>query len=119
LLHVDANIFSFPTISLSLLLLRILPPTPASLAQDIAGDKEEVHSSRNKEEMAADVEDSARKGKEKVADLPKSTKKRVGGGRSRGTGGKSLDSRRFEAQHRAKLETPSEAIATINMPKSK
>jgi hypothetical protein len=88
-------------------------------SQDVAGDKEEVHSSGNKEEKVADVEDSARKGKEKVTDLPKSTKKRGGSGRSRGTGGKSLDSHRFEAQRRAELETPSEATATISMPKSK
>jgi hypothetical protein len=69
--------------------------------------------------MVADVEDSTRKVKEKVADLPKSTKKRDGGGRSRGTGGKSLDSRRFEAQRCAELEMPSEDTATISMPKSK
>jgi hypothetical protein len=85
-------------------------------SQDVAGDKEEVHSSGNKEEMVAD---STRKGKEKVAELPKGTKKRGGSGRSRGTGRKSLYSRRFEAQHRAELETPSEATATISMPKSK
>jgi hypothetical protein len=87
--------------------------------QDIAGDKEEVHSSGNKEDTAADVEDSAHKGKEKVADLPKSIKKQGGGGKPRGTGEKSLDSRRFETQHRVELETPSEATATISMPKSK
>jgi hypothetical protein len=69
--------------------------------------------------MAADVEDLARKGKEKVAELPKVTKKRGGSGMSHGTGRKSLDSHRFEAQHRPELETPSKATATISMPKSK
>jgi hypothetical protein len=54
--------------------------------------------------MAADVEDSARKGKGKVT-----TKKQGGSGKSRGTGGRSLDSCRFKAQRRAELETPSEA----------
>jgi hypothetical protein len=88
-------------------------------SQDVAGDKEEVHSSGNKEEKVADVEDSARKGKEKVTDLPKSMMKWGGSGSSRGTGGKSLDSRCFEAQRRAELEMPSEATATISMPKSK
>jgi hypothetical protein len=43
--------------------------------------------------MAADVEDSARTGKAKVA-----TKKRGGSGKSHGGGGKSLDSCHFEAQ---------------------
>jgi hypothetical protein len=47
------------------------------------------------------------------------TKKRGGGGKSRGAGGRSLDSRRFEAQCHAELETPSEATATISLPKSK
>jgi hypothetical protein len=61
--------------------------------------------------MAADLEDSARKGKGKVT-----TKKQGGSGKSRGTGGRSLDSRRFEAQRRAELETPSEATATISLP---
>jgi hypothetical protein len=53
-------------------------------------------------------------GKAKVA-----TKKHGGSGKSRGGGRKSLDSRRFEAQHRAELETPSETIATISLPKSR
>jgi hypothetical protein len=69
--------------------------------------------------MAVDVEDSARKGKEKVVQLPKTTKRRGGSGKPRGTGGKSLDSRRFKAQCRPKLETPSKATATISLPKSK
>jgi hypothetical protein len=69
--------------------------------------------------MAADVEDTARKGKQKVAQLPKTTKRQGGSGKPRGTGGKSLDSHRFEAQHRAELETPSEATTTISLPKSK
>jgi hypothetical protein len=63
--------------------------------------------------MAADVEDSACKGKAKVA-----TKKRGGSGKSRGGGGKPLDSRRFKAQHHAEQETPSESTATISLPKS-
>jgi hypothetical protein len=87
--------------------------------QDNTDDKEEVHSSGNKEDTAADVEDSARKGKEKVEDLPKSIKKQGGDEKPCSTGGKSLDSRRFEAQRRAELETPFEATATISMPKSK
>jgi hypothetical protein len=49
--------------------------------QNVTGDKEEVHSSGNKEEMAANVEDSARKGKEKMAQLPKTTKRRGGSGK--------------------------------------
>jgi hypothetical protein len=65
------------------------------------------------------VEDSAHKGKEKVAKLPKVTEKRGGSGKACGTGRKSLDSRRFEAQRRAELEMPSEATATIRMPKSR
>jgi hypothetical protein len=66
-----------------------------------------------------DVEDSAHKGKEKVTKLPKVTKKRGDSGKACGTGGKSLDSRRYEAQRRAELETPSEATATIQMPQSR
>jgi hypothetical protein len=73
-----------------------------------------VHSSGNKEEMAGDADDTARTTKEKV--IPK---KRVGSGKPRGGGGKSTDSRHFEAQCRAELETPSESTATINLPKSK
>jgi hypothetical protein len=64
--------------------------------------------------MAGNVDDTARTTQEKV--IPK---KRVGSGRTRGGGGKSVDSRRFEAQHRAELETPSENTATINLPKSR
>jgi hypothetical protein len=45
--------------------------------------------------------------------------KGVGSGKTRGGGGKSVDSRRFEAQRRAELETPSENTATINLPKSR
>jgi hypothetical protein len=64
--------------------------------------------------MAVDVDDSARTGKAKVA-----TKKRGGSGKSHGGGGRSTDSRRFKAQRRAELETPSETTATINLPKSR
>jgi hypothetical protein len=64
--------------------------------------------------MAADVEDSARMGKAKVA-----TKKCGGSGKSGGGGGKSLDSHRFEAQRRVELETASETTATISLPKSR
>jgi hypothetical protein len=46
-------------------------------------------------------------------------KKRVGSGKPRGGGGKCTDSRRFEAQRRVELETPSENTATINLPKSR
>jgi hypothetical protein len=53
-------------------------------------------------------------GKAKVA-----TKKRGGSRKSRGGGGKFLDSRHFEAQHRAELETPSETTGTISLPKSR
>jgi hypothetical protein len=64
--------------------------------------------------MAADVDDLAHSGKAKVA-----TKKRGGSRKSRGGGGRSTDSRRFEAQRRAELETPFETTATINLPKSR
>jgi hypothetical protein len=64
--------------------------------------------------MAANVEDLARTGKAKVA-----TKKQGGSGKSCGGGGKTLDSRRFEAQRRAELEMPSENTATISLPKSR
>jgi hypothetical protein len=60
------------------------------------------------------MDDSARMGKAKVA-----TKKRGGSRKSRGGGERATDSRRFEAQHRAELETPSETTATINLPKSR
>jgi hypothetical protein len=89
-------------------------PIRQSAPQPAADVKEEVHSSGNKEEMASDMEDSARIGKVKVA-----TKKRSGSGKSRGGGGKSLDSRCFEAQHRAELETSSETTTTISLPKSR
>jgi hypothetical protein len=46
-------------------------------------------------------------------------KKRVGSGKHHGGGKKSTDSRRFEAQRRAELETPSESTATIILPKSR
>jgi hypothetical protein len=82
--------------------------------QNPSNDKEEVHSSGNMEETTADVEDSALKGKGKAT-----TKKRGSGGKSRGAGGRSLDSCHFEAQCRAELETPSEATATISLPKPK
>jgi hypothetical protein len=64
--------------------------------------------------MAGNVEDTAQKTYEKVV-----AKKRAGSGKTRGGGGKSADSRRFEAQRRAELETPSENTATINLPKSR
>jgi hypothetical protein len=53
--------------------LKSLAPTDfaANICQppshDFVEDDEEVHSSGNKEETTADVEDSDRKGKEKVA----------------------------------------------------
>jgi hypothetical protein len=71
-------------------------------------DEEEVHSSGNKEEMAGDVDDTARTVKTKVA-----TKKQGSSAKPRGGGGKSTDSRCFEAQRRAELETPSENTATV------
>jgi hypothetical protein len=64
--------------------------------------------------MAGDIDDIARMAKTKVT-----TKKRGGSAKSRGGGRKSTDSRRFEAQRRAELETPSENTATINLPKSR
>jgi hypothetical protein len=77
-------------------------------------DEEVVHSSRNKEETVGDVDDIARMVKMKVV-----TKKRGSSMKPRGGGGKSTDSRRFKAQHRAELETPSDYTATINLPKSR
>jgi hypothetical protein len=77
-------------------------------------EEEVVHSSGNKEETAGDVDDIARMAKAKVI-----TKKRGSSAKPRGGGGKSTDSRRFEAQRRAELETPSENTATINLPKSR
>jgi hypothetical protein len=76
--------------------------------------EEVVHSSGNKEETAGDVDDTARMTKAKVV-----LKKRGSSGKPRGGGGKSTDSRRFEAQRRAELEMPSENTATINRPKSR
>jgi hypothetical protein len=64
--------------------------------------------------MAGDIDDIARTVKMKVA-----TKKRSSSAKSHGGGGKSIDSHRFEGQHRAELETPSETTATINLPKSR
>jgi hypothetical protein len=64
--------------------------------------------------MAGDVDDTARTAKTKVT-----TKKWGGTAKSRGGGGKSTDSRCFEAQRRVELETPSENTATINLPKSR
>jgi hypothetical protein len=64
--------------------------------------------------MAGDVDDTARTTQEKVI-----SKKWVGSGKTRGGGGKSTDSCRFEAQRRAELEMPSENTATINLPKSR
>jgi hypothetical protein len=77
-------------------------------------EEEVVHSSRNKEEMAGNVDDTAHTAKAKVV-----TKKRGSSAKPRGGGGKSIDSRCFEAQRRAELETPSENTATINLPKSR
>jgi hypothetical protein len=77
-------------------------------------EEEVVHSSRNKEEMAWDTDDIARMAKVKVV-----TKKRGSSTKPRGGGGKSTDSRRFEAQRRVELEMPSENTATINLPKSR
>jgi hypothetical protein len=76
-------------------------------------EEEVVHSSGNKEEMAGDIDDTARTAKAKVV-----TKKRGSSAKPCGGGGKSTDSRHFEAQRRAELETPSENTATINLPKS-
>jgi hypothetical protein len=76
--------------------------------------EEAIHSSGNKEEMAGDVDDTARTTKVKVV-----PKKRGSSGKPRGGGGKSTDSRRFEAQRRAELEMPSENTANINLPKSR
>jgi hypothetical protein len=76
--------------------------------------EEVVHSSGNKEETAGDIDDTAHTDKTKVV-----AKKRGSSGKSRGGGGKSTDSRRFKAQRRAELETPSESTATINLPKSR
>jgi hypothetical protein len=61
-----------------------------------------------------DIDDTARTVKTKVT-----TKKWDSSVKSRGGGGKSTDSCRFEAQRRAELETPSENTATINLPKSR
>jgi hypothetical protein len=77
-------------------------------------EEEVVHSSRNKEEMAGDIDDIAHTAKAKVV-----TKKRGSSAKSRGGGRKSTDSRRFKAQRRAELETPSENTASINLPKSR
>jgi hypothetical protein len=77
-------------------------------------EEEEVYSSGNKEEMVGDVDDTARTAKTKVT-----TKKQGSSAKSCGGGWKSTDSRRFEAQRRAELETPSENTATINLPKSR
>jgi hypothetical protein len=64
--------------------------------------------------MAGDIDDTACTAKAKVV-----TKKRGSSAKSRGGGGKSTDSRRFEAQRRAEIETPSKNTATINLPKSR
>jgi hypothetical protein len=64
--------------------------------------------------MTGNVDDTAHMTQEKV--IPK---KQASSGRTRGGGGKSVDSHRFEAQRRAELETPSENTATINLPKSR
>jgi hypothetical protein len=79
-----------------------------------AAKEEVVHSSGNKEEMAGNAEDTAHTIPEKAV-----SKKRGGSGKTRGGGGKATDSRRFETQRRAELETPSESTATINLPKSR
>jgi hypothetical protein len=64
--------------------------------------------------MAGNVEDTAHTTQEKAT-----SKKWAGSGKARGGGGKSADSRRFEAQRRAELETPSKSTATINLPKTR
>jgi hypothetical protein len=64
--------------------------------------------------MAGNVEDTAHTTQERAV-----PKKRASSGRTRGGGGKSADSRHFEAQRRAELETPSENTATISLPKSR
>jgi hypothetical protein len=64
--------------------------------------------------MAGDVDDIACTTKVKVV-----PKKRGSSGKPRGGSEKSIDSRRFKAQRRAELETPSENTATINLPKSR
>jgi hypothetical protein len=115
LYFMGANIFNFPIFQLkSLGPADFAHPLRQSTPQPVTDDKEEVHSSGNKEEMAADVEDSAYTGRAKVA-----TKKQGGSGKSRGGGRRSIDSRRFEAQRRTELEMPSENTATINLPKSR
>jgi hypothetical protein len=76
--------------------------------------KEVVHSSRNKEETAGDIDHIARTTKAKVV-----PKKWGSSGKPHGGGGKSTDSRRFKAQRRAELEMPSENTATLNLPKSR
>jgi hypothetical protein len=64
--------------------------------------------------MAEDIDDTTRMTKAKVV-----TKKQGSSVKPHGVGGKSTNSRRFKAQRRAELETPSENIATINLPKSR
>jgi hypothetical protein len=64
--------------------------------------------------MTGDVDDIDRTVKTKVT-----TKKQGSSAKSHGGGGKSTDSRRFEAQRRAELETPFDNTATINLPKSR
>jgi hypothetical protein len=98
--------------------LKLLGPTdfahPLRCSNSKPTAKEEVvHSSGNKEEMAGDVDDISRMAKAKVV-----TKKQGSSAKPRGGGRKPTDSRRFEAQRRAELETPSENTATINLPKS-
>jgi hypothetical protein len=60
--------------------------------------------------MAGNVEDTAHTTQEKAV-----SKKRADSGRTRGGGGKSADTRRFEAQRRAELETPSENTAMLTV----
>jgi hypothetical protein len=60
------------------------------------------------------MDDTAHTTQEKVV-----PKKRAGSRKTRGGGGKSADSHRFEAQRRVELEMPSENTATINLPKSR
>jgi hypothetical protein len=64
--------------------------------------------------MAGNVDDTAHTTQEKAV-----SKKQASSGKTRGGGRKSVDSRRFEAQRKAELETPSENTATINLPKSR
>jgi hypothetical protein len=78
-----------------------LPPTEFAfsirqpLSQDFTDADEDVHSNGNKEEVTKEMEtlDSLHGWKEDEAEMPKTTKRRGGGGRVRDAGGKILDFR--------------------------